>query len=198
MNEHHMMRQRLPLDVIQERQSEFSQSMMTNAARINTNRSKMSRASKNQGASHYQNQGGSFHAIPNGASALASVRSDANNQSSANRKDSAHGITQESITNDTGKMNRKATDIEDCRLLVRSNSQAHTHRGAESSLNQSGNRMYHHASIGDQHVCIDGSLINNSRNNHRKNSNSSREVNDRDFIQLQRQPSAGNIDNHHR
>jgi len=41
--------------------------------------------------------------------------------------------------------------------------------------------MYHHASIGEQQVCIDGSLIH-SRNAHRKNSNSSREINDRDYI----------------
>lgn len=33
-------RKKLELDVIHERQSEFSQSMMTNAQRINTNRSK--------------------------------------------------------------------------------------------------------------------------------------------------------------
>ena len=97
--------------------------MITNAARMNTNRSKVSRQSKNHGASHYQNlnPGASFHLQP-GTSALASVRSDANNQSSANRKDSSHGITQESITNDTGKMNRKTTEIEDYRLMVRSSS----------------------------------------------------------------------------
>ena len=33
-------RKRLPLDVIQERQSEFSQSMITNAAKLNSQRSR--------------------------------------------------------------------------------------------------------------------------------------------------------------
>ena len=47
-NERNFIGQVLPLEIIQERQSEFSQSMMTNAARMNTNRSKNSRNNRGQ------------------------------------------------------------------------------------------------------------------------------------------------------
>lgn len=45
-NERNFIAQQLPLEIIKERESEFSQSMMTNAARMNTNRSKNSRNAK--------------------------------------------------------------------------------------------------------------------------------------------------------
>ena len=88
------LRQKLELDVIHERNSEFSQSMITNAQRINTNRSKQSKNNNN----HYANMGKgesfpSNSGMKLGNSALPSVRSDAINQSSANRKNSSRGIT---------------------------------------------------------------------------------------------------------
>jgi len=69
------------------------------------------------------------------------------NQSSANRKNSSRGITQDSFHN--GK--RKTNDFDEngrINCLVRSNSVAHTHRGDNSFVNQS---------IIDQQICIDGS-----------------------------------------
>ena len=43
------LRHQLPLDTIQERQSEFSQSMITNMVRANTNRSRFSRQGSQMG-----------------------------------------------------------------------------------------------------------------------------------------------------
>lgn len=109
-------RQRLPLDVIQERQSEFSQSMITNAQRINTHRSMQSKNyhynNMNQNVSKHQQ---SIH------TALASNRlSDCHMQSSANRKNSSRGM-QESFEKKTQDF---ANEEQYRSIMVRSSSVA--------------------------------------------------------------------------
>jgi len=122
-NEKNLIAQQLPLEMIQERQSEFSQSIITNAARINTNRSKQSRNHKN----HYANN--SMVNMSKAASAQKSNNSDINQLSSQRKNGSNQRKSLDSGKNVNSshlipQPNPGVFEIEDYKNIIRNSSQA--------------------------------------------------------------------------
>ena len=134
--------------MIHERQSEFSQSMMTNAARLNSHRSK---GSKNN--NHYTNNSGAA-GHQKGSSVVLSVRTTDHNNSSSRR--TQKGNTSENLGRSqnepaSGSIQtgpRPSTEIEDCRnYIVRCNSQTESTRNAQNNYKELDSKNEYFASF---------------------------------------------------
>lgn len=158
--------------------------MITNAKGVATNRSMQSKnpnhyANLPQNATVSKNQQNSFN-----FALLSNRDSNLQNPSSANRKNSSRGIMQDSFERKTNELNDEPTRLN----MFRSNSVAQTHRNSEQSFVNPPFRD-------DQPICIDGSLINNSRNYLGKQSSTSKDnANKKEGLVMYRQPSAGNFE----